>query len=92
MEGIITVTFAAISPYLIKKSTDVVKKYQAIEKSNQRVLLIRMIVAILAVVGSVLTAIIGEGVFDPTLLEGALIAIFNFVVATALYYGDKLGK
>jgi len=32
---------------------------------------------------------VGDGQFDQTLIEGAVFAIFNFVLATGLYFRSK---
>ena len=76
-------------PFVIKGSTDVIKQTGAIINSERRVLLVRMIVAVMAVIGAGLTASVGGVAFDATLIEQAVLAIFNFVAATYIYHFTK---
>ena len=76
-------------PFVIKGSTDVIKKAESVVNSERRVLLVRMIVAIMAVIGAGLTASVGDGVFDVSLLEQAGLTIFNFAAATYIYHFTK---
>lgn len=86
---IFTVLMGLAMPFVIKGSTDIIKRTEAIVYNERRVLLVRMMVAIMAVIGAGLTASVGDAVFDVSLIEQAILAIFNFAAATFIYHKTK---
>lgn len=74
------------SPLVVTGLTQVIKKAQAIDLSQNRVLLIRLVVAVLAVLSSVLSSIIGEGSVDETVVHTLLEAIVIYLGAHGVYF------
>lgn len=85
---IITLIVAALSPVVVKWITNSIKKMGTLPTAEYRVLWIRFIVAALALIGAMFTTSLG-GEFDPTLVDTALLTLFNALGATWLYYWEK---
>lgn len=79
-------------PFAVKYATGFAKNLGNLPVNEHRVAIIRGIVALLAVVGAILTQALGEGQLDPTLLETSIYTIFNGVFATWLYISEKNKK
>lgn len=86
---IVAMLLATVSPMVVMYVTGVVKRLQAIELAPNRVSLVRLAAAVLAVAASALTAWAGGAEFDPTLVEGALQALVSFLAATYMYHATK---
>jgi len=76
-------------PFAVKYITGVAKEMGEVPRHPERVTIIRGVVAMLSLVGAVLTQAIGEGQLDPTMIETSLYTIFSAGVATFLYFRDK---
>lgn len=75
-------------PFIVKALTDVVKKVGPIPMLDYRVTIIRAIVAVLSLLGALLTVIVGDvavGDIDPGLIETAILTVVNAAVATWWY-------
>lgn len=78
------------SPFAVKYVTNIIKEFPVILPTNGwRVSAIRAIVAILSLIAAILTQAIGEGTFDPAMIETTVLTVINGVVATALYFYFK---
>lgn len=82
---IATLLITAVMPVIVSYSANIVKQLQAVKLADNRVLIIRALVAVLAVIGSGLSAWVGDTVFDAGLVEIAVLAVFNAGAATWLY-------
>lgn len=85
----LTLLIGAVMPVVVMFLTNQTKRLSLIEKSNNRVLWIRALVAVLALLGSIATWWIGDGELDQSLFETTVLAVFNAGVATYLYYKTK---
>lgn len=79
-------------PFAVKWLTGIAKEMGDVPSNENRVAIIRGIVALLSVVGAVLTQAIGEGQIDPSLIETSLYTIFAGGVATWMYVAEKRKK
>lgn len=79
----------AIMPVAVMWVTGIVKNVQPIPQQTNRVLWVRAVVAVLAVIGAILTQIAGGDVLNPGLVETAVLALFNAGAATWLYTSRK---
>jgi len=82
---VITLIIAAVTPVAVTWVTGVAKQLGTLPTADNRVLWIRAIVAVLAVVGAVLTQLAGGSVLEPGVVETAILALFNAGAATWLY-------
>lgn len=85
LEGILVVAM----PFAVKYITGFAKEMGEVPTHPERVMIIRGIVALLSLVGAVLTQAIGEGQIDPSLVETSLYTIVSAVGATLLYLKEK---
>ncbi len=78
-----------VMPFIVKWVTDFAKNMNGIPLMAWRITVIRAIVAVLSLVGAVLTQMIGEGELDPGLVETAALAVLNAGIATWYYLKTK---
>lgn len=83
------VILTAAMPVIVTNATSAVKRLKTIKLSDHRIAIIRAVVAVLSLLAAALSTMVGDGVFDQTLVETAVLAVFNAVGATALYYYAK---
>jgi len=76
-------------PFAVKFITGYAKEMGEVPTHPDRVTIIRGVVALLSLIGAVLTQIIGEGQIDPSMVETSLYTIFSAGVATLLYFREK---
>ena len=84
-----TLMLAAIMPVAVTWATNYVKQIKPLPEADNRVLWVRAAVAVLAVLGAVLTQVAGGAVVDGGLVETAILAVFNAGMATWLYQNRK---
>jgi len=88
----IEVFMVVVMPFIVKALTGVVKNIGPIPMLGYRVMIIRAIVAVLSLVGAILTVLVGDmaaGDIDPALVETAVLTVVNAVVATWWYVRGK---
>jgi anti-sigma factor RsiW len=79
-----------VMPWLVKGATSYVKQVGPVPMLPHRVLVVRAIVAVLALAGAVLSVWLGDlNQVDGALVETAALAVFNALVATWLYVSEK---
>ena len=79
-----------VMPWLVKWTTGKIKEVGPIPVMAYRVAIIRAIVAVLSLLGAVLSVWVGDlHEIDGALVETAALAIFNALMATWLYFGKK---
>lgn len=82
-----------VMPFIVKVLTQWTKQIRPIPSLNgHRILVVRAIVAVYALGGAILTVLVGDmpaGEIDPSLIETAVLSVFNAVVATWLYLRKK---
>lgn len=86
---VITLLIAAVTPVVVTYVTGWVKQIGTLPEASNRVVWIRAVVAILALVGAGLTQWSGGETLDSALVETAVLAVFNAIAATWLYYVSK---
>lgn len=86
---VITLLSVAVMPIVVRYATSLVKGVGVIAMSANRVAWVRALVAVLALAGALLTQMIGGPIVDEALVETALLALFNAVGATWLYFKTK---
>lgn len=79
-----------VVPFLVKSATSYFKELGPIPMLPYRVLVVRALVALLALAGAVLQVTLGElDAVDGALVETAMLTVFNALVATWLYVSKK---
>lgn len=76
-------------PFVVKGVTNWAKQLASIPLMTYRVTIVRAIVAVLSVVGAILSQWIGETQLDPELVQTAALAVLNAAVATWFYLKEK---
>ncbi len=76
-------------PFVVKFITGYAKEMGEVPLHENRIAIIRGVVAILSLIGAVLTQIIGEGQIDPSMAETSLYTIFSGVMATWMYLAER---
>ena len=77
-------------PWVVKYSTNLIKGMKTLMPTNGwRVPVVRAVVAVLSLIGAILTQWIGEGQLNPSLIETTGYTVFNAVAATILYFIAK---
>jgi len=82
---VVTLMVAAVTPAIVTAVTGYIKKLGTLPIADNRVLWIRAIVAVLALIGAGLTQVVGGEALDGGLVEAAILALFNAAAATWLY-------
>jgi len=86
----IELLLALVMPFLVAGSTQAVKGVRAIAMAaSWRVPVIRAIVAVLSLVGAILTASIDGGTIGEGMVETTALTVFNAVAATFIYFKTK---
>ena len=92
---------AVVMPYVVLYITNYVKNINLVDPrldavsnvlTNYRVLAIRALVAVLALLGAILTVVVGDMSaedIDPGLIETAVLSVLNAGIATWVYLKDK---
>ncbi len=87
---LIGIASVIVMPWIVKASTSYFKELGQIPMMAHRVLIVRAIVAVLSLLGAVLSLTIGDlNEIDGALIETTALAVFNALTATFLYYGNK---
>lgn len=81
--------FVIALPFAVKYITSFAKNMGEVPTSDNRVVIIRGIVALLSLAGAVLAQAVGDGELDPSFVETSLYTIFAGVTATLLYLREK---
>lgn len=84
--------FAAISPFLVKGMTNLFKKSTNVEFSNYSKVILRFVVALLALGAAWVTSLLDGGSIDVSLIEQLVQAFYVFLGATGLYFWEKKRK
>ena len=87
---LIGIASVIVMPWIVRASTTYFKELGQIPMMAHRVLIVRAIVAVLSLLGAVLSLTIGDlNTIDSQLIETTALAVFNALTATFLYYGNK---
>lgn len=79
-----------VAPVVVTMLTSAIKQVPVIvNAAGWRIPVVRAVVAVLSLIGAVLTQIIGEGTVEPEMVETTVYTVFNAVAATALYLWAK---
>ena len=76
-------------PFIVKFITDKAKVMGEVPQRDNRVTIIRGFVALLSILGAVLTQVAGDGAVDPEILTTLILAVVNGVFATWIYIAEK---
>lgn len=88
----IEVILVMVIPAVIAGMTQLIKNLPVIAAASLRVPIIRAIVAILSLLSAVMLLLVGDITyedFDPGLIETAVLASFNALVATGVWIASK---
>lgn len=86
----IEILLALVMPFLVAGSTQAVKGLSVIANAAAwRVPVIRAIVAVLSLVGAILTASVDGGTIESGMVEATALTVFNAVLATFIYFKAK---
>jgi hypothetical protein len=81
-----------LTPIIVAGITQLVKTLPIIAAASLRVPIIRAIVAVLSLITAIMLLILGDITheeFDPGLVETAVLAVFNALSATGIWYFTK---
>ena len=85
----IMILLAAVMPTIVMKATNSIKELRQIKLSGSRVMWIRAVVAVLSLVGAILTYLVGGAEVDGSLIEAAIVAVVTAGVTTYQYSKTK---
>ena len=88
----IEMLIAVVMPFLVTVTTGGIKSLPVLTGIAWRVAAIRGVVAILSLIGAVLTQVIGGPEVDISMVETTLLTAVNGVAATGIYFFLKYKK
>jgi len=88
---LIMVLMVPVTAYVVKIITGKLKTMGTIPTADNRVAIIRGLVAILSLVGAVLTQYIGGSAIDSATLETLVLTVMNGLLATGMYLWSNKG-
>lgn len=76
-------------PFAVLFVTNFAKKLSTFSLSSNRIVMVRGLVALLSLVGALLTQLIGGETLDPGVAETLILTIWNGAIATFVYLKTK---
>ena len=89
---IISAVLLALSPWIIKAITNLVKKAQTVKFSGGKVTIIRFVVAVLSFLTALGTSVLSGEELDGNVISTLAESLIVFLGATGAYFFEKLKK